>query len=313
MALISVTINRPVRSPGTSRRRRRGALGVLAIGLVWAGVGGIAGASPGGGALDDTSIVPITPHVVASNVSIAAHKSVLYTAIGGTTTVPTNATRVELAVTALGISQPGNLGISPAGSATTGVTLFYQSGAVENPTTNVVVAIGLKNQISVFNFGAGAVRVTVKIIGYSTAVNASDIDPSGGNPGDVLANTGTGAAWHNIGHVYRDGGAVLGRPTNQSTPIAHVNVPAGDYYISFQGMLFGSGSAGNPDDFFCGIDTPRGGSGYLNYTVSPGVAVAQQDVVSLPDGGNIAFRCTSSTAGDSVSGQLVALSVYLDH
>jgi hypothetical protein len=147
-----------------------------------------AGAPAGGG------YVSITPVKVLSGASVAAGKSVSPVAIGGSTTVPTNATAVRLTV-AVKAAKSGSLRVYPAGDPTAaGATAFGTTAGVTT-TQTIDETVGTKDQVTLLNASAGAATVTVTVSGYSTQVTAGNIAPDGGVSGQVLSNNGNGVGW----------------------------------------------------------------------------------------------------------------------
>jgi hypothetical protein len=164
-----------------------------AIGAVAAGIAvADAGSPPAAG------YVSVSPAVKIFGGSLATGKSVSVVAIGGSSTVPTNATAVQLSVT-VSAAGSGAINIAPAGDPTAGgATSVFYSGST---TQTVHETVGTKDQITFHNSGSGTATVTVKVTGYSTQLAASNIAPDGGSAGQVLTNTGTGAAWRTTGSV----------------------------------------------------------------------------------------------------------------
>lgn len=114
-------------------------------------------------------VVSIAPKAVASAVSIAAGKSVAYVVSGGATTVPTDATRVELSVAVSKQTKLGSVSASPyldpadaSGDSVGWASLTPVTGTLEEP-------VGVSNKVNFVNNSAGPVTVTIKITGYSTS------------------------------------------------------------------------------------------------------------------------------------------------
>jgi hypothetical protein len=150
--------------------------------------------------LADTSarasvISPVAPtHTLQNNTAVAANKSVSPVASGASTTVPTDATRVQLAVSVSGELGSGILLAYPNGfPAGAGGSLAFTANTSASAT--ILVAPGMSNKVTFLNQSAGSLKLTVKITGYTTDVYATDINGAGGSAGQVLTNTGTGAEW----------------------------------------------------------------------------------------------------------------------
>lgn len=144
------------------------------------------------------AITPLTPvRTVTAGVSIAAGKTYAFVGSGGSTTVPTNALVIRLAITVKGAAG-GTLSFAPlgdpAGASPTKVT--WPAGGTGSGTVNV--NLGASNKVVVSNASTGSATVGVKITGYSTQVTAAGINGAGGTNGQVLTNNGDGTvAWKN--------------------------------------------------------------------------------------------------------------------
>ncbi|MGN6723931.1 MAG: hypothetical protein ACTHJM_15080 [Marmoricola sp.] len=172
------------------------AMAVLAVGMI----AGVAGAS---GTTTDVTFVPLSPaKVLLNGASIASKKTNSPVVIGGTTTVPADATTVELTVSVKGASS-GTLDFFPAMNIPggSGQTLTYPSGNVV-VTGTIQENVGQSGELTIYNAGLGTAVVTAKIIGYSTQVTAGDINGVGGTSGQVLTNDGSGgASWQTPSHI----------------------------------------------------------------------------------------------------------------
>lgn len=177
----------------TRRRLVRRPLALVATAVL--GVGAIAGVAGATGSTTEVSFVALSPaRTVLSNASIAANKTNSPVVIGSTTTVPSNATAVQLTVTAKGASS-GTLAFYPAlnPSGGSGQSLHYP-GSNLVATTTIQENVGQAGELTFFNNGAGSATVTAKITGYSTQVTAGDINGVGGTSGQLLTNDGAGGA-----------------------------------------------------------------------------------------------------------------------
>ena len=187
------------------RRRRpwRQRAGVLAgLTLAAATMTGIAIASTPGHPADVTFIALSVPHKILSNASIAKTATNSTAVIGGATTVPTDATSVQLTV-AVKSAAAGSLSVFPTDTrpGTTADTISFAAGNVV--TTQVSKqSPGLSSKVSFRNNGTATAVVTVTVTGYSTQTTASNISGSGGVAGQVLTNAGAGATWQPAGHCY---------------------------------------------------------------------------------------------------------------
>ena len=166
----------------TGRRPLRRLASIAAVAAIVVGVvDGVAGASSS----TSEGIVSITPHSLASGASVGAAKSVSYVVSGGSTTVPTDATRVQLSVTVSNQQQAGTLTSQPYLDAAdaSGDTLSWAA-----PKTTVsgtfLEPVGVSNKVSFTNTSAGTVTVAVKITGYSTSARlATRLDVVESNQG----------------------------------------------------------------------------------------------------------------------------------
>jgi len=140
------------------------------------------------------TIKPIAAHTVLNNMIFTSNKAATPVVIGGSTTVPTDAIRVQLSVTVSKGSAAGTLRVFPTGGTfAEGASLSWAAGQTVSST--VTERVGLNNEVTFLNQSNGAVTVLAKLTGYRNVVDATDITADGGNPGDVLVNTGSGAAW----------------------------------------------------------------------------------------------------------------------
>jgi hypothetical protein len=203
MALI--TINRTIvvqeqPDPVVTRPHRRRTVRRVVVASAALAVGGLAVtgalASPQPNlSVTNVTMIPLSvPHKVAS-VTIAANKTYSTQVSGANTTVPANATTVQLLVTAKG-AVGGSLNFYPAGnpSGASGQTLTYPAGNVLASTT-IQEKIGEASKLTISNASAGSAVVTATLNGYSTQVTYADVNGVGGNAGDLLVNTGSGAQW----------------------------------------------------------------------------------------------------------------------
>ena len=173
---------------------------------------GVAAASPT--STTSVSFVALNPaHKVLSAATIAANKTSSPVVAGGATTVPTNATAVQLTVIAKGAAG-GVLNFYPAQNVSggSGQSLPYPSGSGSVSTT-IQENIGQGDALTFANASSGSVVVTATITGYSTQVTAGTINGTGGTTGQVLTNTGTGTSWQNPPAALPPNGAAGGALT----------------------------------------------------------------------------------------------------
>ena len=202
MPLVTIRIER-VRRDHTPRRPRRrariaaftaGTAAVAALGTTVA----IDAATASNVPPNTTNVAFValpSPHKLFANKVIKANTPTSIAGIGGSTTVPTNATTIQLQVSASDTGAgSGTLSIFPAGNPA-GVAangkLFWESN--ESNSGLLATNIGLKDQIT-FESDTDT-KATASIVGYSTQVTDGDINGSDGIAGQVLTDTGAGAAW----------------------------------------------------------------------------------------------------------------------
>lgn len=236
------------------RRPWRRAKVIAGVTLAGAMVMGMATASTPGHPADVTYISLSVPHKILSGAYIGKGATISPVAIGGSTTVPTDATSVQMTV-AVKSTAAGSLSVFPTdhASSTTADTISFSAGSVV--TTQVSKqSPGLSNKVSFKNGGTATAIVTVTITGYSTQTTASNISGSGGVAEQVLTNTGTGAQWKTPTPTYGsknpDYVSLTGSPT-----ITSVTVPAGSYALNAATTAFGNGA---PSYGYCFVVTPGG-------------------------------------------------------
>jgi hypothetical protein len=295
-----------------SWRRRTGMVGTVLCAALF--VVGVAGASPTTSTTNVTFLPLTVPHKVLSGVTIAATKNTSAVVIGASTTVPSNATTVQLTVS--GKSTTGaHLNFYPAGnpSGASGQTLTVPAGSIV-ATTTIQENVGESGKVTFANSGPGsATTVTATITGYSTQVTAGDINGVGGSSGQVLTNDGAGGAvWQTPNFQSTDTATVTVHPgadaaTNGANLVSAVSaVPAGkltlirleagDYNlggtkINLPGNVWIQG-AGQSLTTISGTGSPL-----LNMTGNSGL-----DLLSVSGGG---FECVGVTSTGTVTMQLV--------
>jgi hypothetical protein len=297
MALITIKIERPLRGPDAQHGRRRSTALVLGAAAVL--VGGLFAAS----AAQAAGVVSIPPKVLLTNVALGAHKSVAVSVLGGSTTVPTDATRVVLSAAVIDPAANGTLFAFPQGNqpGASGDTLPYTNG--QNATGTFTEPVGTSNRVRFVNQGAAAIRLSVSLTGYSTEVRAGDISAAGGIAGQVLTNTGTGAAWQPTGHAYgafnNTSVPISGEP---GTTVASITVPAGSYVVTFTMTLLNNTTA-SFDPIECLLLSPEGHAvGTLEFGgISADIRQSQftsEGLLSNTSGGTISAFCLDMTANN---------------
>jgi hypothetical protein len=176
------------------------------VALAIALVGGVAGAS----STTSEGIVSVTPHVLTTGASVAAGKSVTYVVSGGSTTVPSDATRVQFAATVSKQQQPGSLTSQPYLDAADASGDSLSWGAPNTTVSGTFLEpVGVANKVIFTNTSAGTVTVAVKITGYSTAARLaarldsaeSRLNADETNIGTAQTNITNLQAAHNAAHT----------------------------------------------------------------------------------------------------------------
>jgi len=189
-------------------RLRRQAILVVSGVAVGAMVTGGSFALADAGSPPTAGYVSMTAVKIANAVSVGAGKTISPLAMGGATTVPTNATAVRLTVTAHS-TKPGTLEVFPAGDPTAAGATSFAIGSTST-TKTINETVGTKDQISFHNTSAAAAVVTASITGYSTQTTASNVAADGAAPGQVLAINGSGGvSWITPGKVTVNAGTGL--------------------------------------------------------------------------------------------------------
>ncbi|KRA30855.1 MULTISPECIES: hypothetical protein [unclassified Nocardioides] len=186
------------RAPGS--RRLPLIVGLLTMLLLAFGLTGATATSGTTG----VAITPLTPvRTITAGVSVAAGKTWAFVATGGTTTVPTNALVVELAITVKG-TKAGTLSFAPLGEPGNGSPSTVSWAAGGSGAGTVKVNVGNSNKVVVTNSSLAAATVGVKITGYATLVTAAGISGVGGADGTVLTNQGNGTVgWEPVPQAVR--------------------------------------------------------------------------------------------------------------
>ena len=165
MPLITVNINRgPGLDPAVAARRRTRRRAIALVGAVTVASGALVAGSAGADPAPPT-FTAITPFKLITATQIAATKSLTKIVIGGTTTVPTDASSLQLNVTVTNGTQAGALLIYPAGAPTTAPSLTWTAG--QSVTQVATVGVGTRNEATFVNQSSGTVKLTVTITGYA--------------------------------------------------------------------------------------------------------------------------------------------------
>jgi hypothetical protein len=285
-----------------SERRWGRRIAVAAALLAAAGAGGGVAVAVGapqlhGASTTDVPFVPLNPPFkLFTNRSFAANAKLSSVVIGGSTKVPTNATTVELNVSAGG-SKDGSMTFYPAGfpGGASGDSLSWTGGGSDSRT--IEENVGTANELTFANGGTAA-TVSATIIGYSTKVTDGDIAPADGIGGQVLTNTGGGAAWQDLPRktAYTSThSAAVNLISSAYANVDAVTVPAGTYVVSAT-----YGATALPADFAeCRIVSPEGNTSSVSFAdINQADAYAYYgsggaQAVVTTGGGAIRFQCYS--------------------
>lgn len=264
-------------------------IAVLTIGML----AGVAGAS--GSSTTNVTFVSLSPAKPILSAAIGAHKTSSPVVIGGATTVPADATTVELVVTAKGASV-GTLEFYPAKNTAggSGQTLPYPGSNVVASTT-IQENVGQSGQLTILNDGIGSAAVTAKIIGYSTQVTAGDINGVGGTTGQVLTNTGAGAAWTDPGGPSSSyfNSSYQSLPASGPVTVGTLYLPQGYYQLSATMTLFNGPYA------YCSLVTPSNGVDYA-YGNAPGLVTTPSGTATVLNA-SLALQGLVYSPGETVS------------
>jgi hypothetical protein len=278
---------------------------IVAAAAVAALIAGIAMADAGSPpAFGYVSITPVQVFGGLSGGSIGANKGVFVTAIGGSTTVPMDATAVRLQINVKD-AQAGQLQIYPAGDPTAGgattvpFSANVQAGAFVNET------VGTKSQITIVNRSGSTATVAVSVIGYSTEIAATNIAPDGGNAGQVLTDSGGGVSWQTpaiLTKAYENSNtqaSVALSPAATLVTVASVSVPAGAYVITFTGTT-ANGTDSSFDTTQCRINDGAGLVSGGNDTTLPQSSISSQTTANAFGATTFTVKCEDGSGHERV-------------
>jgi hypothetical protein len=169
---------------------------VAAVGLT-AGVASSLASPASTASTTNVSFIPLTtPYQLFTAKAFRAQAIFHALVLGGATTVPTNATTVQLHVEAGGTAA-GTMSFYPTGdpSGGSGQSLSWSAGS--SSTATIEENVGLGDDLT-FKNRTSASTATATITGYSTQVTDADVAPADGLNGQVLTNTGSGAQWETV-------------------------------------------------------------------------------------------------------------------
>jgi hypothetical protein len=286
--------------------RRRVAVGsaLLATTIMSVGFTMVAEAT-GGGSTTNVAFVPLaTPYKLLTSKSFAANTSDSVVVIGGSTTVPSNATTVRLSVEAGGTTA-GTMNFTPKGNLVGGSGQYLSWSAGGSDTQNIAENVGLSDELT-FALSGGAAKVTATITGYSTQVTDGDISPADGTSGQVLTNSGSGASWQGPsggpGYTEQDSNDFTLNNYSYAN-VASLTLPAGDYALSFTGDA--ANFSASSDNVECYVLSSNTAIAFAATTVEPheDLSLATEVMVSTSGGGTYTVGCfDSNNLGDTFVG-----------
>jgi hypothetical protein len=152
---------------------------------------------------------------VLSAVSVAAHTTRSVVVIGGSTTVPTDASSLQETVSVTGGASGGTLFAYPTGSPSSTPLLAFAAKQVVNSTT--ILAVGTSNEDTFVNNSSAAITLTVSLTAYTNQGPTGPQGPAGpqGSQGMQGPKGDTGATG-NTGPKGDQG--IQGPPGPQGTP-----------------------------------------------------------------------------------------------
>jgi hypothetical protein len=291
---------------GTTRAWRRPlAVGAALVAAAGMSVGFTLVASASGG--ESTTNVQFvnlaTPFKLFTNHSFAANASFSAVVIGGSTKVPSDATTVELSVTASGTAA-GYINVYPEGDSSGGSGQFMSWGAGGSQTQTIQENVGQADELTFAN-GTTASKATATITGYSTQVTDGDISGADGTTGQVLTNNGTGGvAWQTPTPTGEPAtGALSGTGTGvpiasgSNTTVESLTLPAGSYYLSYDGSMANvtSGAASVSCQILSPEDETIDGSN-VSVPAFDDETMALQGLDTITAGGTYIVQCNASVA-----------------
>ena len=287
--------------PEQSRARhgRRAALvgGGLSLALgAGLSVGMLAGANTP--STTDVNFVSLaTPYKLFTNKAIKTTTPATVLGLGGATKVPSNATTIEIALTVSGSTAAGGtVTVAPAGNPSGGSGSVTWDGG-ESGQGNVATQIGTADDITFTDTG-GPAQATATIIGYSTQVTDGDVSGLDGNTGQVLTDTGSGAAWQTPSGVpsFAQIGSIDQHLSDTGvTSVLSMALPAGNYWLNFTVDV--QNLTNQLDDINCSMTSPTDGAIANQETDVNGAVSADMSMQGFAAGGETISVTCSHAAG----------------
>jgi hypothetical protein len=268
-----------------SMRAASGRWGWRRVAVLGAGAG-LACATVAGSALASGTSTPsvyssIAPVTVLGKI-LAAGSSIDVT-VAGVGSVPSNATSVQLSVTALSGTTTSSMYVYATGATKpTSANVRWQTG--ETVTIPVTVAVGTGGKIHL-NTDGGTVTIKVAVVGYFSPADA----PSG------------------AGHGAQSNGNILA--ATDESEITSVDVPAGKYFLQAKSVLILIG--GTADQVECTLQDSSGVIDTSRVQLSTATNVADISLMRLYDsefGSTVSMQCTDDNANaEADDSRLVAI------
>jgi hypothetical protein len=244
--------------------RRHWRAPVAAAGIVTAFIAGSAVATTPGDRSTSGSFVPVN-HRVLNAVSVGTGHATSPVVIGGSTTVPTDATAVRLLISVKSTGA-GELQIYPAGNSAGDADDTVSWNGTKGGGGEVYENVGGSNEVAFFNRSSRAIYLTVTITGYTAK-----------------------------GTVYYSGPVSAPVPTSGEpwTPQVSFVVPTGTYLLAATGTIEYTGAPAGVD---CSLVDTNGSnlntaSVDVNSDSANNASFAVQGVITMPGAWPVALRC----------------------
>jgi hypothetical protein len=242
---------------------RRAVIAGVSVGVAFGTVGVVGLAS--GTTTPTPSVYSAVAPVTVLGRSLAANSNTDVT-VAGVDSVPSNATSVQLSITALDGTATSSAYVYPTGATKpTSANVRWATG--ETVTIPVTVAVGTSGKIRLTT-DSGTVTIKVAVVGYFSPASA----PSGAG----YAQTSSFAALDSAGAV-----------------VASVDVPAGSYEIQAKIVALYVGPT-SPDHVGCEVDDPK--SNQLDSATADVSTDLQEETLSIvgldtTSGGTFSLDC----------------------
>jgi hypothetical protein len=258
---------------GSGQRRgwRKAAIVGIGVGFAYATVGVVGLAS--GTTTPTPSVYSAVAPVTVLGRSLAAHSNTDVT-VAGVGSVPSNATSVQLSVTALSGTTTSSMYVYPTGATQpTSANVRWTTG--ETVTIPVTVAVGTSGDVRLTTDG-GTVTVKVAVVGYFSPA------PEPGSAGYATATNDV------VIHENSDG----------LTEVASLDVPAGTYDVRASATV--ALTSGSADSVNCIIENPT--DEFVNTSEVKLDSSITSDSLSMmgldtTTGGTMTFLCYDSPPG----------------